>query len=93
MALRVEPITLGLPISCRLRCRRGAALHVEPAGKDAFVAQPVVDAIAHRLPDAPQAFADIGLAAPDAFVGQHQLGYPQVVALHSSNSSSALEKP
>ncbi|MNN84247.1 hypothetical protein D3C81_2013840 [compost metagenome] len=58
---------------------RRAALHIQPAGKDAFLFKTVAHAVLHGLPDCLQAAADIGLAAPHALVGQHQLGDPQIV--------------
>ncbi|MNC40257.1 hypothetical protein D3C75_889520 [compost metagenome] len=60
---------------------RGAALDVQTARQDALVAQAVRHALTHGLPDAQQAFAHLGLRAPGAFVGHHQLRHAQVVGL------------
>ncbi|MOA32100.1 hypothetical protein D3C78_1532910 [compost metagenome] len=57
----------------------GAALDLEPAGQDAFVAQAVVDALAHGRPQLEQATAHLGLRAPGQFVGHHQFADAQLV--------------
>ena len=58
---------------------RRAARHIQAAGQDAFVAQALLDALAHHRPDMQQALADFCVTAPGPFVGHHQLGNPQAM--------------
>ncbi|MNZ87147.1 hypothetical protein D3C78_1059970 [compost metagenome] len=58
-------------------CR--ATWHVQATGQYTFVAQALLDALAHHRPDMQQPLTSLRVAAPGPFVGHHQLGYPQVV--------------
>ena len=60
---------------------RRTALDVQPARQDAFITQAIVDAFTHGTPDPQQALAYLGLRAPGAFVGHHQLRHTQAMAL------------
>ncbi|MNF83664.1 hypothetical protein D3C84_659890 [compost metagenome] len=57
----------------------GAALDLEPAGHDAFVAAAGGDAVLHHLPDLQQTGAGFRFRAPGGFVGQHHLADRQLV--------------
>ncbi len=51
----------------------GAALHIQSTRQAALRAAAALHAVLHRLPDLAQAAVDVGIAAPVALIGAHDL--------------------